>query len=111
MSLHPTALVAGYIGSHACKALAAGGFLPIVYDNLPTGHPGLVRWGPILEGDLLDAGTLAGAFAEHRPAVALHFAACAYVGESFVEPARYYHNNIIGGLNLPDAARSADNVP
>ncbi len=110
----PTALVAGgagYIGSHACKALAAGGFLPVVYDTLSTGHRGLVRWGPLVEGDLLDVDTLAGAFATHRPAVALHFAACTYVGESFEDPARYYANNVVGALHLLDAARSEGNVP
>ena len=114
LTSHPIALVAGgagYIGSHACKALAAAGFLPVVYDNLSTGHRDFVRWGPLVEDDLLDADTLAGAFAEHRPAVALHFAACAYVGESFEDPARYYANNVIGALHLLDAARSAGNVP
>ena len=114
MNSHPRALVAGgagYIGSHACKALAADGFLPVVYDSLSTGHRDLVRWGPLVEGDLLDADTLAGAFAVHRPAVVLHFAACAYVGESFEDPARYYANNVIGALHLLDAARSAGNVP
>ena len=111
---HPRALVAGgagYIGSHACKALAAGGFLPVVYDTLSTGHREFVRWGPLVKGDLLDTDALADAFAEYRPAVALHFAACAYVGESFEDPARYYHNNVIGALHLLDAARSAGNVP
>ena len=111
---HPIALVAGgagYIGSHACKALAASGFLPVVYDTLSTGHRGLVRWGSLVEGDLLDAEKLAGAFAEHRPAVVLNFAACAYAGESFENPARYYANNVIGALYLLDAARSAGNVP
>ena len=111
---HPVALVAGgagYIGSHTCKALAANGFLPVVYDRLSTGHRDLVRWGPLVKGDLLDADTLAGAFAEHRPAVVLHFAASAYVGESFEDPARYYANNVIGALHLLDAARSVGNVP
>ena len=114
LTSHPIALVAGcagYIGSHACKALAAAGFLPVVYDNLSTGHQDLVRWGPFIEGNLLDADTLAEAFAEHRPAVVLHFAACAYVGESFEDPAKYYANNVIGALHLLDAARSADNAP
>ena len=114
LNSHPIALVAGgagYIGSHACKALAACGFLPVVYDNLSTGQSDFVRWGPLVEGDLLDADTLAGAFAEHQPAIALHFAACAYVGESFQDPARYYANNVIGALHLLDAARSAGNIP
>lgn len=114
MSSHPTALVAGgagYIGSHAGKALADDGFLPVVYDNLSTGHGEFSRLGPFVEGDLLDADTLAATFAEYQPAVALHFAACAYVGESFEDPARYYANNVIGAPHLLDAARSADNVP
>ena len=59
---------AGYVGSHTCKALAAGGFRPVVYDNPATGHRGFVRWGPLVEVDLLDRETLASAFAEHRPA-------------------------------------------
>ena len=111
---HPRVLVAGgagYIGSHTCKALAAGGFAPVVYDNLSTGHRSFVRWGPLVEGDLLDEETLARTFAEHRPAAALHFAACAYVGESVEDPARYYRNNVVGALNLMDAARSGGNVP
>ena len=102
---------AGYIGSHTCKALAGGGFLPVVYDNLSTGHRGFVRWGPLVEGDLLDRETLARAFAEHRPSAVLHFAACASVGESFEDPAKYYRNNVVGALNLMDAARSDGNVP
>ena len=111
---HPKVLVAGgagYIGSHTCKALAAGGFLPVVYDNLSTGHRGFVRWGPLVEGDLLDQRTFEHTFTEHRPVAVLHFAACAYVGESFEDPAKYYSNNVTGALRLLDAARSAGNVP
>ena len=111
---HPRVLVAGgagYIGSHTCKALSAGGLVPVVYDNLSTGHRGFVRWGPLVEGDLLDEETLARTFAEHRPAAALHFAACAYVEESVEDPAKYYRNNVVGALNLMDAARSGGNVP
>ena len=111
---YPKALVAGgagYIGSQTCKALASAGFLPVVYDNLSTGHREFVRWGSLVEGDLLDTETLANAFAEYRPAVVLHFAARAYVGESFEDPAKYYSNNVIGALRVLDAARSAGNVP
>ena len=102
---------AGYIGSHTCKALARGGFVPVVYDNLSTGHRSFVRWGPLEEGDLLDEDTLKRAFAEHCPAAVLHFAACAYVGESVEDPAKYYRNNVVGALHLLDTARSAGNVP
>ena len=102
---------AGYIGSQTCKALAAGGFEPVVYDNLSTGYRSFVRWGPFVEGDLLDKSRLTRAFAEHRPVIALHFAACAYVGESVEDPAKYYNNNVVGALHLLDAARLAGNVP
>ncbi|MCU0909647.1 MAG: NAD-dependent epimerase/dehydratase family protein, partial [Rhodobacteraceae bacterium] len=37
---------AGYIGSHACKALARAGFLPVAFDNLSTGHRAAVKFGP-----------------------------------------------------------------
>ena len=37
---------AGYVGSHACKALAKAGYIPVAYDNLSTGHESFVRWGP-----------------------------------------------------------------
>ena len=45
---------AGYIGSHACKALAARGFVPITYDNLSRGNRWAVKWGPFEEGDIGD---------------------------------------------------------
>ena len=102
---------AGYIGSHTCKVLAASGFEPVVYDNLSTGHRSFVRWGPFVEGDLLDKSRLTRAFAEHRPVIALHFAACANVAESVENPAKYYNNNVVGALHLLDTARLAGNVP
>src|SRR5690606_19950172 len=49
---------AGYVGSHACKALAAAGHEPVVFDNLSTGWRAAVRWGPLVEGDLLDRAAL-----------------------------------------------------
>ena len=102
---------AGYIGSHTCKALSTAGFLPVVYDNLSTGYRRFVRWGPLVEGDLLDEDTLERAFADHCPVAAMHFAACTYVPESIADPARYYKNNIVGALHLMDAARVAGNAP
>ena len=52
---------AGYVGSHACKALASAGYRPVVYDNLSRGHRQAVRWGPLVEGDLHDSARLAAA--------------------------------------------------
>ena len=70
---------AGYIGSHACKALAASGFVPITYDNLVSGHEWAVRWGPLEQGDILDRARLKEVFKAYQPSAVLHFAAHAYV--------------------------------
>jgi UDP-glucose-4-epimerase GalE len=96
---------AGYIGSHACKALARAGYLPIVFDNLSRGHRDAVRWGPFVEGDLADRLCLRAALAEHRVVAVMHFAAYAEVGQSVADPALYYRNNLIGTLSLLDAMR------
>jgi UDP-arabinose 4-epimerase len=98
---------AGYIGSHACKALANAGYTPVVYDSLVYGHEWAVKWGPFERGDILDAARLAEVFGKHRPSAVMHFAAFAYVGESVTDPAKYYRNNVVGTLNLLDAMRTA----
>jgi UDP-arabinose 4-epimerase len=98
---------AGYVGSHACKALAAAGYTPIVYDNLGRGHRELVRWGPLEVGDLADGARLDEVFSRHRPEAVMHFAAFAYVGESVEKPALYYRNNVGGTLELVEAMRRA----
>jgi UDP-glucose-4-epimerase GalE len=98
---------AGYVGSHACKALAAAGHTPVAYDNLGRGHRELVRWGPLEVGDLADAARLDEVFGRHRPEAVMHFAAFAYVGESVEDPARYWRNNVGGTLELVEAARRA----
>jgi UDP-glucose-4-epimerase GalE len=97
---------AGYVGSHACKALAHAGFTPVVYDNLSTGNRCAVRWGPLELGDILDAARLHEVFCSYRPVAVLHFAASALVGESMQEPARYYRNNVTGAINVLDACRA-----
>src|ERR1700732_1704419 len=73
---------AGYVGSHACKALAGAGYRPIVYDNLPRGHREAVRWGPLIEGDLHDLPGLAAPLCAPKVAGGLHFAAFPSVGAS-----------------------------
>lgn len=98
---------AGYIGSHACKALAAAGLVPVTFDNLSTGWRDAVKFGPLLQSDLLDRAALDRAFAEHRPVAVLHFAALSQVGEAMAEPGRYWRNNVAGSLNLIEAAVSA----
>jgi UDP-arabinose 4-epimerase len=99
---------AGYVGSHACKALAHAGYLPVAFDNLVYGHRWATKWGPLEVGDLRDSWRLAEVLREHRPLAVLHFAAFAYVGESMTAPAKYYENNVLGSLNLLQAMRNAD---
>ncbi|MGH6974341.1 MAG: UDP-glucose 4-epimerase GalE, partial [Stellaceae bacterium] len=98
---------AGYVGSHACKALAGAGYVPVVYDNLSRGHRGAVRWGPLVEGDLSDRTALLTAMRTHSITAVMHFAAFAYVGESVSQPELYYRNNVVGTLDLLAAIREA----
>ena len=98
---------AGYIGSHACKALAAAGYVPVTLDNLSTGWRDAVKFGPFVGADLLDRAALDAAFAAHRPVAVLHFAALSQVGEAMAEPGKYWRNNVGGSLNLIEAAVDA----
>jgi UDP-glucose 4-epimerase len=98
---------AGYIGSHACRRLAAEGFTPVTFDDFRTGWREAVRFGPLAEGDLLDKAALAAAFEAWRPAAAMHFGALSLVGESVADPGRYWRNNVCGSLNLVEAALAA----
>lgn len=96
---------AGYIGSHACKALARAGYLPVTFDNLVFGHKWAVKWGPLETGDLSDRERLDRVLDEYRPGAVMHFAAYAYVGESVTNPGKYYRNNVGGSLTLIEAMR------
>jgi UDP-glucose-4-epimerase GalE len=98
---------AGYIGSHTCKLLAASGYMPIVYDNLSTGHADAVKWGPLIQGDLADLEVLIESFKRYKPLAVIHFAASAYVGESVTNPFKYYQNNVGGALMLLNAMRTS----
>ncbi|HUF57165.1 MAG TPA: UDP-glucose 4-epimerase GalE [Thermohalobaculum sp.] len=97
---------AGYVGSHACKALAGAGYLPVTYDDLSTGNRWAVRWGPLEMGDVRDEGRIGEVIEAHAPVAALHFAALALVGESVREPARYWRVNAGGVVSLLDACRA-----
>jgi UDP-arabinose 4-epimerase len=94
---------AGYIGSQTTKALASEGIEPVVLDNLTTGHPWAVRWGPFVRGDVGDLDLLRRILCEHRVEGVIHCAACAYVGDSLLEPRKYFHNNVANTLVLLDA--------
>ena len=98
---------AGYIGSHACKALAAAGFTPVTFDNLITGWREAVKFGPFIQGDLLNRPEIDAVFAQYKPVAVMHFAALSQVGDSMKHPGSYWRNNVQGSLNLIEAAVEA----
>ncbi len=98
---------AGYIGSHACKALRDAGYTPVTYDNLETGWQDAVKFGPFERGDLLDRARLDEVFATYAPVAVMHFAALSQVGEAMAQPGRYWRNNVSGSLTLIEAAVAA----
>ncbi|OSP54091.1 UDP-glucose 4-epimerase GalE [Pseudoruegeria sp. SK021] len=93
----------GYIGSHACKVLAAAGYEPVTFDNFGTGWRDAVRFGPVIEGDLRDRDAIEAALREVRPEAVLHFAARIEVGASVKDPAGYWANNFSSAQSLFDA--------
>ncbi|MWB76818.1 UDP-glucose 4-epimerase GalE [Pseudooceanicola sp. 216_PA32_1] len=98
---------AGYIGSHACKALKAAGHVPVTYDSLVTGWADAVKFGPLETGELTDRARLDAVFAQYKPVAVMHFAALSQVGESMQKPGLYWHNNVAGSLSLIEAAVAA----
>ncbi len=96
---------AGYIGSHACKALSQAGYLPVAYDNLVFGHDWAVKWGPLERGDILDRTRLSEVITQYKPAAVMHFAAFTSAGESVGDPGKFYRNNVAGSLTLIEVAR------
>ena len=98
---------AGYIGSHACKALAKAGYVPVTFDNLVTGWKDAVKYGPFEFGCLSDSVKLDEVFDKYEPIAVMHFAALSQVGESMKCPEFYWSNNTVGSFNLFQSARKA----
>ncbi len=94
---------AGYIGSHAAKALSRAGFRVVVFDNLAAGHREAVKYGEFVEGDIGDAGAVGAALDRYEVGAVMHFAAYLDVGESVRDPIKYYRNNVVGALTLLEA--------
>lgn len=107
---------AGYIGSHTVVALIEAGYQPLVLDNFTNSSTEVFRRieaitgrsVPFVEGDVCDRLALVGLFAEYDVTAVIHFAGLKAVGESVVEPLRYYHTNVFGTLNLLEAMAVAD---
>jgi len=91
---------AGYIGSHAAKAVRMAGREPVVFDDLSCGHAHAVKWGPLVKGDIRNADAVRAAIREHKPSAVMQFAARIEVGEGEKDPAHFYDNNVAGTLNL-----------
>ena len=94
---------AGYIGSHAVKALGERGHDIVVYDNLSTGHEWAILHGRLVQGDLEDEERLNDTLREFRPDAVIHFAASIQVEESVRKPLLYYRNNVVNSINLFEA--------
>jgi UDP-glucose-4-epimerase GalE len=96
---------AGYIGSHAARALRRSGYEAVLYDNLSTGFRRLAHGFELVEGDIADEAKLRPVLA--RVDAVMHFAAHAYVGESVENPRKYFRNNVLGALSLLNYALDA----
>lgn len=95
---------AGYIGSHAVRALLAAKEEVVVADNLQTGHRQAVHPAArFYEADIRDAAALDRIFAENEIEAVVHFAANSLVGESMAQPLKYFNNNVYGMQSLLEA--------
>ncbi len=95
---------AGYIGSHATKALRARGDSVVVYDNFSQGHRAATAHATtVVEGAIQDTAKLVAAIKAHDVDAVMHFAASLSVGDSVKDPASYYRNNVVGALSVLDA--------
>ena len=99
---------AGYIGSHMVRLLDRAGHKVVVLDNLSTGFAAAVTAGELVVGDMRDRPLVQQILGDHSIEAVMHFAACALVGESVVEPAKYYQNNVVATLELLEAMRFCD---
>ena len=99
---------AGYVGSVSAAAFLAAGHEVVVLDDLTTGHRAAVPDGATFhEGTYVDGPKVRTLLADERIDAILHCAARSLVGESIREPAKYFRENVAGGVTLLDAARDA----
>ncbi len=91
---------AGYIGSHTVKELLSEGFEVVVFDNFSSGRRELLIGGEVIAADLNDREALRRVFRRGDIGAVLHFASLIQVGESYLQPHKYYSHNLITSLNL-----------
>ena len=99
---------AGYIGSHAVRALVEAGHDVAVLDDLSAGHePAVPKGVPLVRARIHDHEAVRRLLVEHRADAVMHFAAWLKVGESVQKPIEYYQNNVTGTLAVLAAMRDA----
>lgn len=96
---------AGYIGSHMVWLLGQRGVNVVTLDNLSAGHRDAVLCGELVVGDIADRALLDQVFTSHRFDAVMHFASFIQVGESVIDPAKYYQNNVVNTLTLLSAMK------
>lgn len=98
---------AGYIGSHAVRALQAAGHVPVVMDNFSTGHREFVSTANFIEADVGDKAAVTAAVKKYNIDAAMHFASFINVGDSVTDPQAYYENNVSSGIRFISALHAA----
>ena len=107
---------AGYIGSHACTALAGAGYDPVILDNFTNSKYEVCERLTSIIGreikcysvDLLDEDKVKEVFSKHQFVGVMHFAGLKAVAESVRNPALYYRNNVIGSIMLLETMSKYD---
>jgi UDP-glucose-4-epimerase GalE len=94
---------AGYVGSHAAKALRAAGYQAVIYDDLSAGHREAALGAPVIVGDIGDVAAVRRAIRESGASAVMHFAAWLSVADSVRDPMGYYRNNVLGTLSTLEA--------
>jgi len=98
---------AGYIGSHTVKSLLREGYEVVIFDNFSSGKEELIIGGEVIRGDLDDKEPIRQVFSTRKIEAVLHFASLIQVGESYLNPQRYYTHNLSTSLNLLEAMLEA----
>ncbi len=98
---------AGYIGAHVCKTLDKAGYLPVTLDNLCTGYRDFVKFGPLVEAHVANSGAVAATIDEYKIEAVIDLAGSIEVGESVINPIKYYENNFACKLAFMETLKNS----
>lgn len=100
---------AGYIGSVVTEELIRSGHKAVVLDNLYKGHRSAVAAGAMfVHADLMNGGALRDTLRSYEIEAVIHMAADSLVGESMLNPLKFYRNNVVAGLSLLEAMKDCE---